>query len=219
MPLTSKSAKLTITEIYASIQGESSYAGYPCAFIRLTGCPLRCKWCDTAYGFEGGEDLEMGEILAKVRALNVNLVELTGGEPLAQPGCTNLMNLLVDEGYKVLIETGGSEPIDEVSEKAHIIMDVKCPDSKMSDRNRLDNLSKLKPTDELKFVIASKNDFIWARDFIKTHDLNEKNTLFSPAFGLVDPKDLCDWIMKENLEVRLNLQLHKYIWSPRAKGV
>lgn len=211
---------LIITEIYASIQGESSYAGIPCTFVRLTGCPLRCRWCDTTYGFSGGSEMSLAEILAKVRELGLPLVELTGGEPLAQNNCAPLAKQLIEEGYKVLIETGGSEDVSPLDQAVHIIMDIKCPGSQMHEKNRWENLRHLKSTDEIKLVIADRKDFEWAVSKIKEHDLVSRfKVLLSPAFGLLQPKDLAEWIVQEKLNVRLNLQQHKYIWHPRAKGV
>jgi 7-carboxy-7-deazaguanine synthase len=204
---------LLITEIYKSVQGEAAYAGWPCSFVRLTGCPLRCRWCDTAYGFNGGERKSFEAILAELDRLGCPLVELTGGEPLAQPETPALIATLFELGYKVLIETGGSEPIADLHPKTHIIMDLKCPDSGMEDRNLYDNLSHLKSTDEIKFVIASRR--------VRAGDLDQHfQILFSAAFGLVKPADLVEWMLDAGLHrVRLNLQQHKYIWNPRAKGV
>ena len=211
---------LLITEIYKSIQGESVHAGLPCTFIRLTGCPLRCKWCDTAYGFEGGQEYDFTYLLEKAKELGSKLVELTGGEPLAQKNCIPFADLLTNEGFDVLIETSGSEDISRLNSNTHIIMDIKCPDSKMSDKNRWENLDHLKPSDEIKFVIASRRDFDWAIDCIKINNLEKKcNLLMSVAFGLLKEQVLVEWILAEGVNVRLNLQQHKYIWSPRKKGV
>jgi len=213
-------SKLTITEIYKSIQGESSFTGWPCTFIRLSGCPLRCRWCDTVYSFKEGQGLTIPEIIAQVEDLGVPLVELTGGEPLAQREAPDLMAQLLERGYRVLLETGGSEPIETVPAGVHIIMDIKCPGSGMSDRNRWENLDFLKASDELKFVIADEADFRWAARLVRDQKLNERCAcLFSAAFGLVSNKQLVEWILAEQLPVRLNLQVHKFIWSPRAKGV
>jgi 7-carboxy-7-deazaguanine synthase len=213
-------SSLVVTEIYASVQGESQYAGKPCTFVRLTGCPLRCRWCDTAYSFEGGTSKTLDEIIATVKNIGVNLVELTGGEPLAQKQTAELINRLIELDYKVLIETGGSESLKGLHSKAHIIMDIKCPGSKMADRNLWDNLNELKPSDEIKFVLADRNDYEWTRDILKVHNLeNRFNVLLSCAFGLLAPKDLVGWMLEDKLNVRLNLQQHKYIWNPRAKGV
>ena len=217
MPVTDT---LIITEIYASVQGESSYAGLPCTFVRLTGCPLRCRWCDTAYGFDGGTEMSLEAICARVSELGVKLVELTGGEPLAQKNCSTLAMMLTDRGFKVLIETGGSEDVTHLPKTTHIIMDIKCPGSQMADRNLWENLDHLKPTDEIKMVLSHREDFDWAVDIINKHKLTERfNVLLSPAFGLLQPKDLVQWMMAAKLNVRLNLQLHKFIWHPRAKGV
>lgn len=211
---------LIITEIYASIQGESSYAGLPCTFVRLTGCPLRCRWCDTTYGFYGGTETSLSDILSSVKKLGVSLVELTGGEPLAQKNCPTLAKALIDQGHKVLIETGGSEDVSSLDPNVHIIMDIKCPGSQMHEKNRWENLNHLKPTDEIKMVLADRADFEWSVIKIKEHRLTERfKVLLSPAFGLLKPKDLAEWIVAEKLDVRLNLQQHKYIWHPRAKGV
>lgn len=213
-------SKITITEIYASIQGESSYAGWPCVFVRLTGCPLRCKWCDTAYAFAGGSDLQINEIIEKVKDLGLPLVELTGGEPLAQPGGYALAQALVEQNYKVLIETSGAMSLAGLSPKVHVIMDLKCPDSGMSDKNLMTNLALLKPTDEIKFVLASRRDYEWALGMVREHQLDGRcQLLFSCAFGLLAPKDLAAWMVADRVPARLQLQQHKYIWSPRAKGV
>lgn len=214
------SADLRVTEIYRSLQGESTYAGLPCSFVRLTGCPLRCRWCDSAYAFEGGEIKSISQVVKEVKALGVPLVELTGGEPMAQAGAVPLMQTLLDEGFQVLIETGGSEAIDAIPPEVRIILDVKCPGSRMEGRNHWQNLEKLRPHDEVKFVIASKEDFVWAKDVVEKYRLNLRNTvLFSPAFGLVKPRDLAAWILEENTPVRMQIQQHKYIWDPKAKGV
>jgi len=214
------SETLTITEIYGSIQGESSYTGMPCTFVRLTGCPLRCRWCDTAYAFEGGQPTTIDQVVAEVKKIGLPLVEMTGGEPLAQKAAIPLMRTLVDAGFKVLIETGGSEPIEEVPRDVHIIMDIKCPGSKMSDRNRWANLDFLKPTDEIKFVLADRSDFDWAENLVAQKKLNERcSLLYSCAFGLLQPKDLAEWMVANRSKARLQLQQHKYIWHPRAKGV
>ncbi|MDD9950617.1 MAG: radical SAM protein [Zetaproteobacteria bacterium] len=211
---------LRITEIYKSIQGEARYAGLPCTFIRLTGCPLRCRWCDTAYGFEGGEDYNLQHILDKVEELGVHHVELTGGEPLAQAAALPLMEALIKHGYQVMIETGGSYPIKHIPAAVHVILDAKCPGSGMQEKNLTANYAFLKPTDEVKFVIASRKDFDWAETYIREHHLETKcHLLVSPAWGLVKPAELTEWTLASELPLKLNLQLHKYIWNPRAKGV
>lgn len=215
-------SELIVTEIFHSIQGESSHAGLPCWFIRLTGCPLRCSWCDTVYGFAGGSPYSIKSVLEKLKSSSTKLVEVTGGEPLAQEASIPLMKTLIEEGYKVLIETGGSEDISKVPKEVSIIMDIKCPGSKMHAKNLWANLDHLKASDEIKFVIASRKDFEWASQLVKERQLHTLCTvLMSPAWGLVSPKDLSAWILDSDMSslVRLNLQLHKFIWGPRAKGV
>jgi 7-carboxy-7-deazaguanine synthase len=213
---------LTVSEIYASIQGESRYAGFPCTFIRLTGCPLRCKWCDTAHAFKGGQTQTIEAIVAEVARNGVPVVELTGGEPLAQPNAPALMSRLLELGYQVLLETSGSEDIAPVPSGVHIVMDLKAPDSKMSDKNLWSNLQHLKATDDVKFVLASRADFDWALSVIARESLVEKcQVLLSCAWGLVEPKDLSAWMLEHPTarRCRLQLQQHKYIWGPRTKGV
>ena len=211
---------LIITEIYPTIQGEARYAGWPCVMVRLSGCPLRCRWCDTAHSFEGGEKLSMDVIHGRITAFGIKHVEFTGGEPLAQPQVASLMQRLAGEDYTVMVETGGSEPIEILDQRVHIIMDLKCPDSGMVDRNRLENLKYLKATDEIKFVIASRADYEWAAAMVKDHKLDERfGVLFSSAFAQLPSKDLSAWMVEDRLPVKLNLQWHKYIWSPRAKQV
>jgi 7-carboxy-7-deazaguanine synthase len=212
--------KLTVSEIYASIQGESSYSGFPCVFVRLTGCPLRCRWCDTTYSFQGGTEMAIDRIVSDVLAHNIRVVELTGGEPLAQKAAPVLMQKLIDAGRTVLIETGGSEDISVLPPQSHVIMDIKCPGSKMHDRNLWDNIPHLKKSDEVKFVVADAADFTWALGIIREFNLDERcGILFSPAFGLMNPKELAQLVVESGLNVRMQLQIHKYIWSPRAKGV
>jgi 7-carboxy-7-deazaguanine synthase len=212
--------KLNVYEIYTSIQGEAKFAGWPCTMVRLAQCPLRCAWCDTAYAFQGGTDFTIPELLSKIDALGCPVVELTGGEPLAQEAASHLMDELLRIGYQVLLETGGSESVAPVPKGVHIIMDLKCPGSKMSERNRWENLNELKPSDEIKLVIASRSDYDWAKGVVEKHQLSQRFTvLFSPAFGLLAPRTLAEWIVDDRLSVRLNLQLHKFIWSPRQRGV
>lgn len=211
---------LVITEIYPSVQGESSFAGLPCTFVRLTGCPLRCRWCDTVYGFKGGKSFTVDEVISQVKALGISLVEITGGEPLAQASVIPLMEGLLAEGLQVICETGGSETIEAVPEGVTLIMDLKCPDSGMVDRNYWQNLDLLRSQDEIKFVIASRDDFDWAKAVIQQHRLEERFAcLMSVAFGLLEPSTLVEWILQAKLKVRLNLQQHKYIWNPKKKGV
>ncbi|MBI2603809.1 MAG: radical SAM protein [Deltaproteobacteria bacterium] len=213
-------SELLVTEIFRSIQGESSWAGYPCTFVRLTGCPLRCRWCDTAYSFSGGKPYSIAQIVDEVARLGVPLVELTGGEPLAQKQAPELINALLQKGYKVLLETGGSESLAELPPGVHIIMDIKCPGSGMTDRMNGNNLKLLKASDEIKFVVSSREDFLWACRTILDFALDKKfPLLFSPAWGLVTPQDLTQWILESGFQARLNLQLHKFIWGPRKRGV
>ncbi len=211
---------LKVNEIFASIQGESSFSGLPCTFVRFSGCPLRCRWCDTAYAFEAGESLTQDQILDRVKQLGIMMVELTGGEPLAQTETYELLQKFVASGFKVLLETGGSEPIVSVDPNVHIVLDVKCPGSNMSERNLYKNFETLKATDEIKFVLASRKDYEWAKELIDKYDLAKKhNILISTAFGLVEPKDAVEWMLADRLDARFQLQMHKYVWHPRTKGV
>jgi 7-carboxy-7-deazaguanine synthase len=215
------SLALTITEIYASIQGESSFAGQPCTFVRLTACDLRCAWCDTVYAFTEGRKQPLEDIVAEVRQVGLPLVELTGGEPLLQKNVIPLMQRLLDEGYTVLLETGGHVSIAAVPAGVHRIVDVKCPGSGESGSMHWDNLDLLTPRDEVKFVIADRTDFEYAREVTTTHDLAQRCAAvhFSPAWNLVDPAHLAEWILEARLPVRLQLQQHKYIWEPAARRV
>jgi len=212
---------LRVHEIYPSVQGESTWAGLPCTFVRLTFCDLRCTWCDTEYAFEGGKDMKIETVLKEVERQGLTLVEVTGGEPLAQPPCLDLLKALCDRSHTVLLETGGHRDIAPVDLRVHRIMDLKCPDSKMSRRNRWENIPHLTLRDEVKFVIASRRDFEWARDRVQQYELNEKvnAVLFSPVFGQIDPRDLVQWILAEKVPVRFQLQLHKFIWDPAERGV
>jgi 7-carboxy-7-deazaguanine synthase len=211
---------LKINEIYFSIQGESSKAGLPCVFIRLTYCNLRCTYCDTEYAFYDGKDYSIDEIIEQVKKYNCKLVEVTGGEPLFQKECYDLLRHLCSEGFEVLLETGGSLPIKDVDPKVKIIMDLKCPSSGMIKKNLYENINFLKPADELKFVIGTREDFDWAKEIIKQHDLNNKNEiLFSVVFEELEPLTLVNWILEDKLNVRFQLQMHKFIWDPAAKGV
>lgn len=212
---------LLVSEVYTSIQGESTWAGLPCVFIRLTGCPLRCRWCDTTYAFTGGERWKIADLVQHVNAFGIPLVEVTGGEPLAQPNCPSLCQSLLDQGKTVLIETAGSHPIDVLPEGVIRIMDLKCPDSGEMDRNLWSNIDALNSRDEVKFVIASRRDFEWATEVTRSRSLHNKvhTVLFSPVFGEVEPVDLVEWILAEGLPVRFQLQLHKIIWEPSSRGV
>jgi 7-carboxy-7-deazaguanine synthase len=208
-----------VHEIYQSIQGESTYAGLPCVFVRLTGCPLRCVWCDTPHAFGEGEPMSVPQVLRAVEALPPRLVELTGGEPLAQPECLPLMTALADSGRKVLLETSGALDVANVDPRVTIIMDLKCPGSGEVDANRYANLDALKPEDELKFVIADRRDFDWAIEQIRRFDLAGRIVLFSPAFGQLEYLQLATWILESRLPIRMQLQLHKHVWHPQARGV
>ncbi len=209
-----------VTEIFHSIQGESTYAGQPCVFIRLTGCPLRCTWCDTEYSFYGGTPLSLEEILVQVRAYGCPLVEVTGGEPLAQPEALPLIARLCDAGYTVLIETSGAIDVQPVDQRARLILDVKCPGSGMTDRMHWPNLEYVTAKDEAKFVLASRADYEWARGIVGQYRLSERCTvLFSPVFGSLDLRHLAEWILADRLSVRFQLQMHKYIWAPDMRGV
>lgn len=211
---------MRITEIFFSIQGESTYAGLPCLFVRLAGCPLRCEWCDTPYAFHGGTERDIDSIVAELEGYPCRLVEITGGEPLAQSEVHALITALADRGYTVLIETSGALDIGSVDPRAIIIMDVKCPGSGMADRNRWDNIGQLKPQDQIKFVIKDRADYDWALTIIRDHDLARRQAvLFSPVFGLLEPQQLAEWIMSAGLPVRFQLQLHKLIWDPATRGV
>ena len=210
--------KLLVNTIYKSIQGESKFAqGNLCTFIRLTGCSLRCSWCDSSETFFNGFEMTIDQIIAKVKLLGVKLVELTGGEPLAQKNTNILMNKLIDHNFTVMIETSSAYDISIINPKIIIIMDLKCPGSNMQDHNLYDNLNHLKQSDELKFVITNKNDYHWSKMIIKKHKPN-CTILMSPAHGLLKPKDLAHWLMEDNLNVKLNLQIHKYIWHPNKKN-
>jgi 7-carboxy-7-deazaguanine synthase len=211
---------MRVTEIFYSIQGESSYAGQPCVFVRLTGCPLRCTWCDTAYAFHGGQDGSIDDVLAKVHRYGCRLVEVTGGEPLAQPESLLLMTRLCDAGYTVLLETSGAVDIAPVDPRVHVILDVKCPGSDMTDRMHWPNLSQLAAKDEAKFVLADRADYDWARETLARYDLASRcSVLFSPVFGSLDVRELAEWILADRLPVRFQLQMHKYIWAPDMHGV
>ena len=212
--------RLKVNEIFHSIQGESRHAGRPCVFVRLTGCNLRCTWCDTAYAFEEGDDLPVSAVLERVASYGTRFVLLTGGEPLAQAGVHDLAGELCDRGHEVAIETGGSLDIAPLDRRVMVVMDLKCPASGMSGRNRWENLDLLKPSDEVKFVIADRNDYEWARDAVARHGLAERvGVLFSPVHGVLHPRSLSEWILADRMPVRIQLQVHKYIWPPDLRGV
>ncbi len=213
---------MRIIEVYASIQGESTWAGLPCLFIRLARCNLRCVWCDTTYSFTGGELRAIDSLMEEVVRHGIPLVEITGGEPLLQEHCRTLCEALLQGGYTVLVETSGSLPIDRIPAKAIKIMDLKCPDSGECDKNHWENLSLLDPQqDEVKFVLASRRDYEWTRDTIRTHQLETrcKEILLSVVFGQLSPKDVVDWMLTDKLPARFQLQMHKFIWPPDMKGV
>ena len=225
---------MVITEIFKSIQGEGTRAGLPCIFVRLTGCNLRCTWCDTAYAFYGGTKQSVDEVIEKVRALSggdtgrINLLEITGGEPLLQPEAPALAEGLLAAGYKVMIETSGERFIGVLPREVIKIVDVKCPDSGEADTFDMKNLEALGPNDEIKFVISTRRDYDFAREFTTRHELSKRvhEVLFSPVFpdpaggwpGL-EARELAEWILADGLPVRLGLQLHKFIWDPSMKGV
>lgn len=208
---------LTVTEIFRSLQGESSYAGLPCTFVRLTGCALRCVWCDSAYAFSGGSARTLDDVLTEVARLGVPLVELTGGEPLEQEGVFPLAAALCDSGYTVLVETGGHVPIDRLDPRVIKIVDMKCPGSGMESRNDLENLRRMGPRDEVKFVVADRRDFDWAVDFVVRHDLDEKHIiLISPIFEGATSRvaaQVAEWVRDSKRNLRLNLQVHKLLWG------
>ncbi len=212
--------QLLIHEIYRSVQGESTFAGLPCVFVRLAVCDARCRWCDSPHAFNRGEVLTFAEVLDKVLGYHCPLVEITGGEPLLQEEVLPLMTRLADVGLTVLLETSGAHDIGGVDPRVHIIMDLKCPDSGECAGNRWANLDVLKPTDQIKFVIASRRDFDWTVQTIQTHGLERRFlVLLSPVFGAVQLVELANWLLASGLQVRMQLQLHKYIWDPQARGV
>jgi 7-carboxy-7-deazaguanine synthase len=217
---------LRVTEIFHSIQGESTWAGLPCTFVRLTGCPLRCVWCDTEYSFHGGEELPLSTILGKVGELGCRLVEITGGEPLIQKNAFRLARDLLDRGHTVLVETSGAVDVGPLDSRVHKIMDLKCPGSGEEGKNLWSNLDHLTDRDELKFVLKGREDYDWACEVIRDRGLDLRFSkgalgalLFSPVWGKLNLQDLSEWILEDNLPVRLQLQLHKLIWDPETRGV
>lgn len=211
---------LKVNEIYYSIQGESSKAGLPCVFVRLTYCNLRCTYCDTEYAFYDGSDKTIEEIIAEVRKYDCKLVEITGGEPLVQNESLDLMQRLCDEGFEVMLETGGSLPIKDIDMRVMIIMDLKCPSSKMIKKNLYENIDHIKPSDEIKFVIGTREDYDWSKEIIIKYSLTKKcSVLFSVVFGQLEPVQLVNWILEDKIDVRYQLQMHKIIWHPEKKGV
>ena len=211
---------LLIHEIYRSLQGESTFAGLPCVFVRTSVCDSRCSWCDTPHAFTQGERMSRAAVREKVLAFDCPLVELTGGEPLLQPDVPPLMTELCDAGKTVLIETSGAHDVGVIDRRVHVIMDLKCPDSGECDRNRWTNLGLLKPTDQIKFVIASRRDWEWVERVIREHRLDERfAVLVSSVFGSVGLKELAELVLASGRNVRMQLQMHKYIWDPKARGV
>jgi 7-carboxy-7-deazaguanine synthase len=217
---------LRVTEIFHSIQGESTWAGLPCTFIRLTGCPLRCVWCDTEYSFHGGEKMSLDDIITRTEEIGTRLVEITGGEPLIHRNAFVLAERLLDRGFTVLVETSGAIDIAPLDARTHRIMDLKCPGSGEESRNLWSNLDHLTDRDEVKFVIAGRIDYEWARDVIRTHHLDERvdtgtlrALLFSPVWESMDLRELAEWVLEDRLPVRYQVQLHKIIWGANVPGV
>ena len=209
---------LRINEIFYSIQGESSRIGMPTVFVRLTGCPMRCTYCDTAYAFHDGQQKEIEEIIQEIKKYATNYVTVTGGEPLAQKNCIDLMNQLCELGYQVSLETGGALDIKDVHSKVKIILDVKTPKSNEDKNNFWPNLANIRTNDEIKFVIQDYEDFSWSMDIIEKYQLNQNQILFSPVYNVLENEQLAEWILKHQLNVRLQLQLHKILWGEK-KGV
>jgi 7-carboxy-7-deazaguanine synthase len=212
---------LTINEIFHSIQGESTHAGRPCVFVRLTACDLRCTWCDTPYAFHEGRKISVEEVVSQVRSYDCRLVEITGGEPLLQRDVYPLMRMLLEHGHEVMLETGGHLAVSEVPEPVVRIIDVKCPGSGQAEKNHWPNMEALRPADEVKFVLQDRSDYEYARDVVARYDLASRvaAVLFSPVHGVLEPSDLAAWILGDRLPVRLQLQAHKYIWGPDVRGV
>lgn len=212
---------LTVNEIFHSIQGESTHAGRPCVFVRLTACDLRCSWCDTPYAFHEGSKMSVDDVVARVGAFGCDVVEITGGEPLLQPDVYPLMQRLLDDGRTVLLETGGHRSVDQVPPGVIRVIDVKCPGSGESAKNHWPNLDRLRESDEVKFVIRDRADYEYARDVVAKHRLAGRcaAVLFSPVHGVLEPKALAEWILADRLPVRLQLQAHKYVWGADVRGV
>jgi 7-carboxy-7-deazaguanine synthase len=211
---------IKINEIYLSVQGESSHTGLPCVFVRLTGCNLRCVWCDTAYAFHEGKTQSIDQTLKDVKSYGINLVEITGGEPLMQEDVYPLMVALLENGYKVMLETGGSLSLEKVPRDVIKVLDLKCPGSEENKKNNLSNLKFLAPHDEIKFVILDRRDYEWSRDLIKKHKINETaSILFSPVYGKLELKEMVKWVLEDRLPVRVQTQLHKVIWTKETQGV
>ena len=213
--------KLTVNEIYHSVQGESTWAGRPCVFVRLTFCDLRCSYCDTEYAFYEGNKMLLAEIVSQAATFGCPLVEITGGEPLLQKNVLPLMTMLCDAGYTVLLETSGAHDISTVDKRVHRIMDLKTPGSGEVEKNLWANIEHLTSQDEVKFVIGSREDYEWSREKVTRFDLAKTchAVLFSPIFGRIDPRQIVDWILADRLDVRFQLQMHKFIWAPTQRGV
>ncbi len=211
---------MKVCEIFTSIQGESSYVGRLCTFVRFTGCNLRCTYCDTEYAYTGGVELSEAGIMNEVSLIGVNLITVTGGEPLLQPGVMHLTEKFLNDGHRVLIETNGSMSIRDIDPRAIVVLDVKTPGSGMWEEMDLSNMEFLKPQDEVKFVVTGRGDYQWAKDFIKEYRLLQRSSvLISPAFGVLEPSALAGWMLEDRLDARFNLQAHKYIFGPDKKGV
>lgn len=212
--------RLKVSEIFYSLQGESTRAGLPCVLVRLTGCQMRCRWCDTAYAFYGGTWRTVADVVEEVKSLGCPLVEVTGGEPLLQPAAFPLMTALCDAGFEVMVETGGGVDVSQVDPRVRRILDVKCPGSGEADANHWPNLEELRETDEVKFVLAHREDYEWARSLVAEHRLAERCPIhFSPVHGELSSQDLAAWILEDGLTVRLQLQLHKLLWGAETRGV
>jgi len=214
MPEAKSDSKLRITEIFYSLQGETSTIGLPTVFVRLTGCPLRCQYCDTEYAFSGGEWMTLSDIQSQVSQYETSYVTVTGGEPLAQPGCLSLLSLLCDQGYQVSLETSGALPVEDVDPRVKKIMDIKTPDSKEQEKNYWQNLEMLNTNDQIKFVICSEQDYEWSKQQLVQHKLNSLcEVLFSPSHHELDAVKLADWVLRDQLPVRFQMQLHKVLWG------
>lgn len=212
--------RVLVNEIFYSLQGEASRAGLPCVMVRLTGCQMRCVWCDSEHAFYEGEWRTLPEVLERVASFGCGLVEVTGGEPLLQPGCLTLLAALCDAGYDVMLETGGGLDIGAVDPRVRRIVDVKCPGSGEHEANRWENLERLTPNDELKLVLADEADYLWARDLVREHRLHERCPVWlAPVWGSLAPERLAAWILRDRLPVRLGLQLHKLLWGAETRGV
>jgi 7-carboxy-7-deazaguanine synthase len=214
----SPTSTLRITEIFHSLQGESKTVGIPTVFVRLTGCPLRCQYCDTAYAFDGGEVMQLDAIKAVLEEYSCDYVTVTGGEPLAQPNCLSLLEQLCDAGYNVSLETSGAMPIEQVDKRVSIVMDLKTPASQEVEKNRYENIAFLKPSDQVKFVICDEKDYLWSKAKLDQYDLRAKvdEILFSPSFEEIEPAQLAEWILRDKLRIRMQMQLHKQIWGSVA---